>query len=58
MPQSLSQLGVCSWSMRAKNANELADVCAQIGVKKVQLALVPHRDDPGALDGVPEALAA
>ncbi len=44
--------------MRARNATELAEVCAQIGVKKVQLALVPHRDDPGALDGVPEALAA
>jgi L-ribulose-5-phosphate 3-epimerase len=57
-PQSLSQLGVCSWSMLAKNAGELADVCAKVGVKKVQLALVPHRDDPGALDGVPEALAA
>ncbi len=56
--QLLSQLGVCSWSMRAKNASELADVCAKIGVKKVQLALVPHREDPGALDGVPEALAA
>ncbi len=56
--QSLSQLGVCSWSMRAKNAAELAEVCARIGVKKVQLALVPHREDPGALDGVPEALAA
>ena len=44
--------------MRAHNAAELADVCAKIGVKKVQLALVPHREDPGALDGVPEALAA
>ncbi len=56
-PQSLSQLGVCSWSMRAHNAAELADVCAKIAVKKVQLALVPHREDPGALEGVPEALA-
>lgn len=44
--------------MRAHSAAELAEVCAKIGVKKVQLALVPHREDPGALDGVPEALAA
>ncbi|MEX2216711.1 MAG: sugar phosphate isomerase/epimerase family protein [Phycisphaeraceae bacterium] len=57
-PQSPSQFGVCSWSMRAHNAQQLAEVCSQIGVKKVQLALVPHREDPGALDGVKEALAA
>lgn len=57
-PQTPAQLGVCSWSMRAHNAAQLTDACTKVGVKRVQLALVPHRDDPGALDGVQEALAA
>lgn len=57
-PQSPAQLGVCSWSMHAKSPQHLAEICQHLGVHKVQLALTPHRDDPGALDGVPEALAA
>jgi sugar phosphate isomerase/epimerase len=35
----------------------LADKVNALGLKKVQLGLTPHRDDPGAWDGVQEILA-
>lgn len=56
--QSIEQFGVCSWSMRPESPQQMADVLGDLGLKKLQLALVPHRDDAGIVDGMPEALAA
>ena len=57
-PQTPEQIGVCSWSMLAQTPQQMADVLKELGLKKLQLGLVAHRDDAGILDGVPEALAA
>lgn len=54
--QTPEQLGVCSWSMLPKNAADMARIMQELGLKKLQLGLVPHRDDAGIVDGVPEAL--
>jgi len=56
--QSPEQIGVCSWSLQATGPQDLAEKVNALGVKKVQLGLVPHRDDPGAWDGVREVLGA
>lgn len=56
--QSLEQMGVCSWSLQAAGPQDLADKVNALGLKKVQMGLTPHRDDPGAWDGVQEVLAA
>lgn len=56
--QSTEQIGVCSWSLQAKGPQDLADKVNAIGLKKVQLGLTPHRDDPGAWDGVQDILGA
>ena len=56
--QSVEQIGVCSWSLQATGPQDLAEKVNALGVKKVQLGLVPHRDDPGAWDGVQEILGA
>jgi L-ribulose-5-phosphate 3-epimerase len=55
--QSVEQIGVCSWSLQATGARDLAEKVNALGLKKVQLGLTPHRDDPGALDGMQEILA-
>lgn len=55
-PQKPEQLGVCSWSMLPTSPQHLAEIVQTLGIKNVQLALVPHRDDAGLVDGVPEAL--
>lgn len=55
--QSPEQIGVCSWSLQATGPEELAAKVNALGLKKVQLGLTPHRDDPGAWDGVQEVLA-
>lgn len=55
--QSVEQIGVCSWSLQATGPRDLADKVNALGLKKVQLGLTPHRDDPGAWDGVQEILA-
>jgi L-ribulose-5-phosphate 3-epimerase len=55
--QTPEQLGVCSWSMLPQSAEDMARIMAELGLKKLQLGLVPHRDDAGIVDGVPEALA-
>ncbi|HJP30985.1 MAG TPA: sugar phosphate isomerase/epimerase family protein [Candidatus Latescibacteria bacterium] len=54
--QTPQQLGVCSWSMLPQNADDMARIMGELGLKKLQLGLVPHRDDAGIVDGVPEAL--
>ena len=56
--QTAEQFGVCSWSLQATGPEDLADKVNAIGLKKVQLGLTPHRDDPGAWDGVQDILAA
>lgn len=55
--QSVEQIGVCSWSLKATGPRDLAEKVNALGLKKVQLGLTPHRDDPGAWDGVEEILA-
>lgn len=54
--QTPQQLGVCSWSMLPQSADDMARIMGELGLKKLQLGLVPHRDDVGIVDGVPEAL--
>ena len=54
--QTPQQLGVCSWSMLPQSAADMARIMNELGLQKLQLGLVPHRDDAGIVDGVPEAL--
>ena len=56
-PRTPERLGLCSWSMRPRDAGHMAAIMEELGVRKLQLGLVPHRDDAGLVDGVPEALA-
>lgn len=39
-------LGVCSWSLGAGNSSELVELTKQVGLKKIQLALGPVRNQP------------
>jgi L-ribulose-5-phosphate 3-epimerase len=55
-PQTTDQMGVCSWSLQATGPKDLAAKVGALGLVKVQLGLTPHRDDPGAWDGVKEIL--
>ena len=57
-PQRPEQLGVCSWSMLPQSPRHMAEMMQELGLTKLQLGLVPHRDDAGIVDGVPDALAA
>jgi L-ribulose-5-phosphate 3-epimerase len=54
--QTADQIGVCSWSLQATGPHDLADKVKALGLKKVQLGLTPHRDDPGTWEGVQEIL--
>jgi sugar phosphate isomerase/epimerase len=56
--QAADQIGVCSWSLQATGPLDLAEKVKRLGLKKVQLGLTPHRDDPGTWDGVQEILGA
>jgi L-ribulose-5-phosphate 3-epimerase len=42
----LNRLGVCSWSLQPKSPEELIDALQQIGVKCLQIALDPIRENP------------
>lgn len=55
--QTAEQIGVCSWSLQATGPQDLADKVNALGLKRVQLGLTPHRDDPGTWEGVQEILA-
>jgi sugar phosphate isomerase/epimerase len=55
--QTADQIGVCSWSLQATGPDDLAQKVNALGLKRVQLGLTPHRDDPGAWDGVEDVLA-
>jgi L-ribulose-5-phosphate 3-epimerase len=54
--QTTDQIGVCSWSLQATGPQDLAQKVNALGLKKVQLGLTPHRDDPGTWEGVQEIL--
>ena len=54
--QTADQIGVCSWSLQATGPEDLANKVQALGLKKVQLGLTPHRDDPGTWEGVQEVL--
>ena len=55
--QAVEQIGVCSWSLQATGPQDLADKVNVLGLKRVQLGLTPHRDDPGVWEGVQAILA-
>ena len=55
--QTAEQIGVCSWSLQATGPQDLADKVNALELKRVQLGLTPHRDDPGTWEGVQEILA-
>ncbi len=55
-PQTADQIGVCSWSLQATGPEDLAEKMNMLGLKKVQLGLTPHRDDPGTWEGTQEIL--
>jgi len=42
----LNRLAVCSWSLQPKSPQELIDHMGQIGLKTVQIALDPIRENP------------
>jgi sugar phosphate isomerase/epimerase len=54
--QTADQIGVCSWSLQATGPQDLAEKVKTLGLKKLQLGLTPHRDDPGTWEGVQEIL--
>ncbi|QDU35532.1 Inosose dehydratase [Poriferisphaera corsica] len=55
---SASAMGVCSWSLRPNNADELMDALEAVGLKKVQLGLTPIVEEPAAWVGVFDRLKA
>jgi len=55
--QGTEQIGVCSWSLQATGPQDLAEKVNALGLKRVQLGLTPHRDDPGTWEGVQEILS-
>jgi L-ribulose-5-phosphate 3-epimerase len=57
-PQTPAQLGICSWSMRPESPQQMADVLQELGLSRLQLGLVAHRDAAGIVDGMPQALQA
>ncbi len=54
--QTADQIGVCSWSLQATGPQDLAAKVKTLGLKKVQLGLTPHREDPGTWEGTQEIL--
>lgn len=57
-PELSSRLAVCSWSLQARNPAELVERLLATGVKRVQLALDPLRDEPAVWGDTPVRLAA
>jgi sugar phosphate isomerase/epimerase len=55
--QTPDQIGVCSWSLQATGPQDLAQKVTTLDLKKVQLGLTPHRDDPGTWEGTQDILA-
>ena len=47
-PELASRLAVCSWSLQPASAGELFEKLAATGVSRLQVALDPLRENPGA----------
>lgn len=52
----LKRLAVCTWSLRPQNPQDLGDQLEQVGVKRVQLALDPIRENPSVWGNCIDAL--
>jgi L-ribulose-5-phosphate 3-epimerase len=48
MKQPLERLAVCSWSLQAGDPEQLVSLLEAIGLRRVQLALDPLREEPAA----------
>lgn len=53
---SIPRLGVCSWSLQARDPRHLRELVDQTGLDAVQLALSPLVHEPGTWSGALEAL--
>jgi sugar phosphate isomerase/epimerase len=51
-----SRLAVCSWSLQPASPQDLLTKLQQTGVRRVQLALDPLRDEPGVWSATPTVL--
>lgn len=58
MSSVASRLAVCSWSLQPGTPAELVERVVATGVRRVQLALDPLRDEPGVWGDVPARFAA
>jgi L-ribulose-5-phosphate 3-epimerase len=58
MPPAAARLAVCSWSLQPAGAGDLFERLESTGVKRLQLALDPLRENPDAWDGFAAACAA
>lgn len=56
-PALKSRLAVCSWSLQATRPEELVERLVATGVRRVQLALDPLRDEPAVWGDAPARLA-
>jgi L-ribulose-5-phosphate 3-epimerase len=52
----LERLAVCSWSLQPTSPQELISKLQQTGVRRVQLALDPLRDEPAVWGNTPQLL--
>jgi len=52
----LERLAVCSWSLRPQSPQDQGDQLEQVGIKRVQLALDPIRENPTVWGGCIDAL--
>jgi len=43
-----NKLAVCSWSLQPESPEALLDKVAEIGIPRLQIALDPFRENPGA----------
>jgi len=53
-----SKLAVCSWSLRPANPQDLCKQLHTIGIKRVQVALDPLRENPAVWGSLPDVCAA
>jgi len=56
-PSRNQRLAVCSWSLQPTSPQDLIARLQQTGIRRVQLALDPLRDDPVAWGATPELLS-
>ena len=53
----LERLAVCSWSLQATDPEQLVDLLGSLGLKRVQLALDPLREQPEVWGRTPSVFA-